>query len=51
MDAHEAFALWTGYLVYRRSTVLPYLMPGHFALDSLLPLLVLPVSQGHSLAM
>lgn len=43
------FALWTGYLIYRRPTVLPYMMAMHFALDALLPLLVLMVSQGQSL--
>jgi len=45
------FALWTGYLLYRRPTVLPYMMAVHFALDATLPLLVLMVSQGRSLAM
>lgn len=45
------FAWWTGFLVYKRPTVLPYLMGGHLILDSLLPLLVLTVSQGNSLAM
>jgi len=44
------FALWTGFLVDRRPTVLPYLMGGHFMLDALLPLLVLMVSTGKPLA-
>lgn len=43
------FALWTGFLVDRRPTVLPYMMAGHFALDALLPLLVLMVSTGKPL--
>ena len=45
------FALWTGYLLHRRPTVLPYMMAVHFALDATLPLLVLMVSQGRSIAM
>lgn len=40
------FALWTGYLVDRRPTVLPYLMGLHFALDASLPVLLLMVSTG-----
>lgn len=44
------FALWTGFLVDRRPTVLPYLMGGHLLIDSALPLLQLMVSQGKSLA-
>ena len=40
------FALWTGFIVDRRPTTLPYLMGGHFLLDSLLPVLVLMVSRG-----
>lgn len=44
------FALWTGVVVDRRPTTLPYLMFGHVLLDSLLPLLVLTVSQGGSLS-
>jgi hypothetical protein len=35
------FALWTGIIIDRRPTVLPYLMAAHFALDSILPYLVL----------
>jgi len=44
------FAIWTGYLVHRRPTVLPYMMAGHFALDALLPVLVYMVSTGTSLS-
>jgi hypothetical protein len=40
------FALWTGFVVYRRPTTLPYFMFTHFLLDSFLPLLVLMVSNG-----
>ena len=40
------FALWTGFVVNRRPTTLPYLMGMHFALDALIPLLVLLVSKG-----
>lgn len=43
------FALWTGYIVDRRPTTLPYLMGIHFALDASVPVLVLLVSQGMSL--
>lgn len=43
------FALWTGFLIDRRPTVLPYMMAGHFLLDALLPLLVYMVSTGQSL--
>jgi hypothetical protein len=43
------FALWTGYVVDRRPTVLPWLMAGHFLLDASLPFLVLLVSQGVTL--
>ena len=43
------FALWTGFLVDRRPTVLPYLMVLHFLLDATLPLLTLMVSQGLSI--
>lgn len=43
------FALWTGFVVERRPTTLPYLMAAHFLLDATLPLLVLLVSQGVSL--
>ncbi len=44
------FALWTGFLVDRRPTVLPYLMGAHFLLDATLPLLVFLVSTGRPLA-
>lgn len=44
------FALWTGYLVYRRPTVLPYMMAAHFALDALLPVLLYLVSTGTPLS-
>lgn len=40
------FALWTGFIVDRRPTTLPYLMLAHFLLDASLPLLTLMVSQG-----
>lgn len=40
------FALWTGYVVDRRPTALPYLMGLHFALDASLPLLLLLASRG-----
>lgn len=40
------FALWTGFIVDRRPTTLPYLMGAHFALDAALPLLVLMASTG-----
>lgn len=40
------FALWTGFLMDRRPTTLPYLMALHFLLDATLPLLALMVSQG-----
>jgi hypothetical protein len=40
------FALWTGFLMDRRPTVLPYLMALHFLLDATLPLLTLMVAQG-----
>ncbi len=44
------FALWTGYIIDRRPTTMPYLMGAHFALDASLPLLVLLVSKGMSLS-
>jgi hypothetical protein len=40
------FALWTGFIVDRRPTTLPYLMGIHFALDASLPLLLLLASKG-----
>jgi hypothetical protein len=40
------FALWTGYVVDRRPTVLPYLMLLHFMMDASLPVLVLLVTKG-----
>jgi len=40
------FALWTGFVIDRRPTTLPYLMVLHFLLDATLPLLTLMVSQG-----
>jgi hypothetical protein len=43
------FALWTGFVVDRRPTALPYLMVLHFLLDATLPLLTLMVSQGISI--
>lgn len=43
------FALWTGVVIDRRPTTLPYLMALHFLLDATLPLLALMVSQGMSI--
>ena len=40
------FALWTGFIVDRRPTTLPYLMGLHLALDASLPLLLLMASTG-----
>jgi len=40
------FALWTGFIVDRRPTALPYLMGLHFALDASLPVLLLLASKG-----
>ena len=40
------FALWIGFLVDRRPTVLPYLMGLHLLLDASLPPLLLMVSKG-----
>lgn len=40
------FALWTGFVIDRRPTSLPYLMIVHFLLDSSLPLLALMASKG-----
>lgn len=45
------FALWTGVVIDRRPTTLPYLMALHFLLDASLPLLALMVSQGLPLSM
>ena len=45
------FALWTGFIIYRRPATLPYLMFAHFALDALLPYLLLLVSSGQSLSL
>jgi hypothetical protein len=44
------FALWTGLIVDRRPTSLPYLMGLHFLLDASLPLLLLLASTGRPLA-
>ena len=38
------FALWTGFIVDRRPTALPYLMGFHFLIDATLPVLQLLVS-------
>ena len=43
------FALWTGYVVDRRPTVLPYMMVLHFLLDASLPILLLLTARGLSL--
>lgn len=40
------FALWTGFIVDRRPTALPYLMGLHFLIDASLPLLQLLASKG-----
>jgi hypothetical protein len=40
------FALWTGFVIHRRPSVMPYLMAGHLALDALLPYFVYMVSTG-----
>jgi hypothetical protein len=40
------FAFWTGIVIDKRPTVLPYLMGAHFLLDASLPLLVLLASRG-----
>jgi hypothetical protein len=45
------FALWTGFVIDRRPTTLPYLMILHFLLDASLPFLVLLASQGKLLSM
>lgn len=45
------FALFTGFVIDRRPTLLPYMMAVHMLLDSLLPYLALIVSRGGSLAM
>lgn len=44
------FALWTGFVVDRRPTALPYLMGLHFLIDASLPLLLLLVSKGMPLS-
>ena len=38
------FALWIGFVVYRRPTTLPYLVIGHALLDASLPILILIAS-------
>jgi hypothetical protein len=40
------FALWTGIVIDRRPTALPYLMLLHFVMDVSLPFFLLQVSQG-----
>ncbi len=40
------FALWTGFVIDRRPTILPYMMILHFLLDASLPVLFLLVAQG-----
>jgi hypothetical protein len=45
------FALWIGFVVDRRPTVLPYLMLLHFLMDASLPVLLYLVSTGMSLSM
>jgi hypothetical protein len=43
------FALWTGFMVNRRPTVLPYMMILHFLMDASLPVLNMLVARGLSL--
>jgi len=43
------FALWTGILIDRRPTVLPYMMAVHILMDAMLPFLVYLVSTGRPL--
>lgn len=43
------FALWTGIVIDRRPSVMPYLMGGHFVLDAVLPYLVYLASTGAAL--
>ncbi len=43
------FAIWTGIVIDRRPTALPYLMTGHLLLDAALPYFVLTVSTGGAL--
>ena len=43
------FALWTGFIVDRRPTSLPYLMGMHFVLDATLPLILFMASTGRPL--
>lgn len=40
------FALWTGFVLERRPTAMPYLMGAHFAMDAGLPVLAFLVSRG-----
>lgn len=40
------FALWTGFVLKRRPTAMPYLMGAHFAMDAGLPVLAFLVSRG-----
>jgi len=44
------FAIWTGFIVDRRPTALPYLMGLHFLLDASLPLLLFLASKGMPLS-
>jgi membrane protease YdiL (CAAX protease family) len=44
------FALWTGYIVDRRPSSLPYLMGLHFLIDASLPVLLLLVLKGMALS-
>jgi hypothetical protein len=45
------FALWTGFIVDRRPTALPYMMALHLLLDASLPLLVLMATNGSLMGM
>jgi hypothetical protein len=38
------FALWMGFIVYRRPTTLPYLVIAHGLIDASLPVMVLLAS-------
>jgi len=43
------FALWTGFIMDRRPTTLPYLMIVHFLMDASLPVMTLMISKGVSI--
>jgi hypothetical protein len=43
------FAIWTGWLIDRRPSLLPYMMATHALIDASLPLMTLSVSRGNPL--